>query len=230
MFEEITLKLEEDILEFSEYFLQFRLNLDPRIDTLKESVLSQKLSKESLALLTNMKSCQIRVDKDIQAFNKLLSENKQYKNKKDWFISNRNLNDFLQTCESVFEDYDKFLRKDIKLLKETFEKLKDSITTLDQKIKEYNQHAFFKFVEISEDFDTLNKVVILGYKITELDKISFDDFKKKYKEVDDSFLKYLKFLNVPLDKKEEYKWLDLLENYFGTFELEDFKSVIYPKP
>lgn len=229
MFEEITLKLEEDILKFSEYFLQFRLNLDPRIDTLKESILSQKLSKESLALLTNMKSCQIRVDKDIQAFNKLLSENKQYKNKKDWFISNRNLNDFLQTCESVFEDYDKFLRKDIKLLKETFEKLKESITILDQKIKEYNQHAFFKFVEISEDFDTLNKVVILGYKITELDKISFDDFKKKYKEVDNSFLKYLKFLSVPLDKKEEYKWLDLLENYFGTFELEDFKSVIYPK-
>lgn len=171
--EKISLTLEKDILNFSNTFTKFKLIFDTELDTLKESVLSQKLSNEAKSLLLDLKNCQIRVNKDTQKINKLLNNLTYILTKKEWFNTNRNLIDFLDTCNNVFEEYNIFLRKDIKILKVTFEKLSDSVKTLNEKIKEYNKNVDLKFVEITNRFNLLNKVINFGYKITNLEKNIF---------------------------------------------------------
>lgn len=50
---------------------------------------------------------------------------------------------------------------------------------------------------------------------------------KIYPEAGKSLLNYLKFFDDNLNNREEWKWLDLLENYFDTFSNNDFKNVLY---
>lgn len=227
--EGVTLKLEEDLLNFSNFFLKFRLQIDSSIDTLQESILLKKLTKESQNLLLGMKECQIRIDKDISTLESILEKKSQY-SKGTWFRSNRNVIDAFQTCESIFAEYNKFLRKDISLLKETFEKLEESIKKLNNLIKEYNKTAQLKIEEISEKYETLHKVVILGFKITEPVLLSFEEFQKLYPEADLTFLGYLKGINADCNRKEEWKWLNDLEKYFDSFEVGNFSNVVYPDP
>lgn len=225
--EEVTLNLEEDLLDFSNLFLKFRLQIDSSVDTLQESVLLKKLTKESQSLLLGMKECQIRVDKDISTLENILEKKQQY-GKGTWFRSNRNIIDAFQTCESIFAEYNKFLRKDISLLKETFEKLEKSIKKLNELIKGYNKTTQLKIEEISEKYETLHKVVVLGFEITKPTLISFEEFQKLYPEADLAFLRYLKGINADCNnKKEEWKWLNDLEKYFDTFDVGDFTDVVY---
>lgn len=68
----------------------------------------------------------------------------------------------------------------------------------------------------------------MGIKLQTWKKISFKDFQEIYPEADKAFLNYLKFLNDTLENREEWKWLDLLENYFDALnDASTFKDVLY---
>ena len=216
MIEKLVAMLENDILTFSELFQAFQLNFDNKYSHFTESKLSARLSRESQDLLLKLKLCQERVQNDIAQINPWLSSKKQL-DKKSWFVSNLNLRDCFNTCENTIACYDKFLRKDIKLLKDTFEALIQSIKTLNEKLKEYNNCAKYAFVTIDESFETLNKVVVLGFKITDLKLLTLSDFQKLYPEADTDFVNYLR-RKGKLNKKEEWKWLSTLEDYFESLE------------
>lgn len=223
----ITLKLEKDLLDFSNLFLSFHLKVGSSVDTLKESVLLDKLSNESKNLLLDMKECQTRIDNDI--FNlKIILEKKLQYDKGAWFKTNRNVVDALQTCEKILTDYNNFLRKDISLLKETFEKLEKSIKNLNNLISDYNKIAQFKLETVSEKYETLNKIIFLGFKITDCKLLTFEDFQKLYPDADITFLRYLKGTKDNLKKRKEWEWLNTLEKYFDTFN-KNIRDVIYPK-
>lgn len=212
MIEKLTEFLEKDLLYFSKTFQAFQLNFDNAYSHLSENKLTSKLSSEAQDLLSKLKLCEKRILNDTVQINCWLADRRQI-NKKTWFISNLNLRDCFNTCENTINLYDKFLRKDIKLLKETFEGLIHSIKILNDKLKDYNDFAEYSFITIDESFTTLNKTVILGVDITNLKLLSLSDFQKLYTEADNDFVKYVN-RKGDVDKKEEWKWLYTLEEYF----------------
>lgn len=212
MIEKLTEFLEKDLLYFSKTFQAFQLNFDNTYSHLSENKLTAKLSSEAQDLLSKLKLCEKRILNDTVQINCWLADRRQI-NKKTWFISNLNLRDCFNTCENTITLYDKFLRKDIKLLKETFEGLIHSIKVLNDKLKDYNDFAEYSFITIDESFTTLNKTVILGVDITNLKLLSLSDFQKLYPDADNDFVKYVN-RKGDVDKKEEWKWLYTLEEYF----------------
>lgn len=224
-------QLYTDILEFSKLFFMFKLNFSSQNDdTLEESVLRKKLSKDTEDLLVKMDECYKRVENDLNSFKTLLTKKLQYKNKKDWFRDHLNYRDFLQTCENTLKQHDEFLRKDLKPLKNMFTSLISKIKELNKVIEVYNEYAIWKFPLISEKFETLNKIIILGFDITVPQTMTIKEFQKLYPEADLPFIRYLKGINLNLTRKQtEYEWLSILEKYFDTFNIGDFADVVYPK-
>ena len=212
MIEKLTEFLEKDLLYFSKAFQAFQLTFDNTYSHLSESKLTAKLSSEAQDLLSRLKLCEKRILNDITQINCWLADRRQL-NKKTWFISNLNLRDCFNTCENTVACYDKFLRKDIKLLKETFEGLIHSIEVLNNKLKDYNDYAEYSFIVIDESFTTLHKTVIPGFDITKSELLSLNDFQKKYPAADNDFVEYVN-RKSDADKKEEWKWLYSLEEYF----------------
>ena len=78
-------------------------------------------------------------------------------------------------------------------------------------------------------YKTLNKVVILGFKITEPTYLTLEEFQKLYPDADVTFSRYLKGIHDDFKERKEWEWLKVLEKYFDTFDTGNFKNVLYPK-
>ena len=161
--------------------------------TLNESKLSDKLAKESKDLLLDIKNCTTRIQKDIQSLNYIIQHELQYKNKASWYNDYSNLRDCLNTCENTINTYNTFLRKDIKILKESFKNLIDALIDYQKVVKIYNQNRKEYFLpEVTKKHELLYQTVSIGFSVVDLKDISFQKFREEYPEADESFNQYLK--------------------------------------
>lgn len=86
-----------------------------------------------------------------------------------------------------------------------------------------------KLKRFLKKYKTLNKVVILGFKITEPTYLTLEEFQKLYPDADVTFSRYLKGIHDDFKERKEWEWLKVLEKYFDTFDTGNFKNVLYPK-
>lgn len=202
-----------NVLEFSSIFEKIRTKC---YQNLTESIYKEKPIKGSKELLIDLKNCNNRVQNDIKHIRIFLKEDV----KKKYIIeTNINLRDLAETLDQLFLRYNKFIRKDIDLLKTNLQTLINSVRDLSRLIVEYNSNHDIKIFEFSKSKEFLNEVVNLGFNITKLEDISYEDFSKKYPEADQKFKRYLNtVLAGKISDRYEYKWLQLLDQYLGTFD------------
>lgn len=229
---EITDDIYNNIQRIRTLFFKFTLDfgrLNSR--TLKESKLSDKLAIDSKNILISMKNCVQRVDRDVKDIEVAIVNGLHYSSKSTWYCDNRNFKDCFLTCENVLTLYDKFLRKDIKLLKENFETLVNALLRLQKAIEKYNKlNPNLKLPEITKDYKILYQTVSIGFSVVDLKDISFQKFKEDYPEADESFNQYLKAIRDDKRDRKEWEWLKALEDYFVALDVGDFNDVLYPKP
>lgn len=228
---EITDDIYNNIQRIRTLFFKFTLDfgrLNSR--TLNESKLSDKLAKESKDLLLDIKSCTARIQKDIQSLSYIIQHELHYKSKAFWYNDYSNLRDCLNTCESTINTYNTFLRKDIKILKESFKNLIDALIEYQKVVKIYNQGRKEYFLpEVTKKHELLYQTISLGFSVVDLKDISFQDFRKEYPEADESFNQYLKAVRDNKKDRKEWEWLKALEEYFVALDVGDFNEVLYPK-
>lgn len=202
-----------NVLEFSSIFEKIRTKC---YQNLTESIYKEKPIKGSKELLIDLKNCNIRVQNDIKHIRIFLKEDV----KRKYIIeTNINLRDLAETLDQLFLRYNKFIRKDIDLLKTNLQTLVNSVKDLSRLIVEYNNNHDIKIFEFSKSKEFLNKVVNLVFNVTKLEDISYEDFSKKYPEADQKFKRYLNtVLSNKIDDRYEYRWLQLLDQYLDTFD------------
>lgn len=214
---EIIEKLYKDIVDFKADFFEFVSSFKEDYDiTLNESVLRFDLSSQSMDLLRHMKTNCKRIRKDL-ALLEQYDKNSKELSRRQQYESYLNMRDLLQTCETTFALYDRFIRKDLEPLKNIFEEFFNLTKILATNLKEHNKKYSNKLPIIDAGYPTMNKVVNLGFEITRLERITFQDFADKYPLVDSKYLKYLEFLKDPLNDRFEYQWYDSFLRYLDSF-------------
>lgn len=217
-FLEVIEELIENVIDFKTDFFKFVSNFNEKHDiTLKESILRSTLGKESISLLKSMKECCQRIQDNLKML-------EFYNTKPNINLASNairiklNIRDLYQICETTLELYDKFIRKDLDPLKKVFKEFTSLIETFSLKLKDFSEKHSIKFPVITGDYPTLHKVVNLGFEITTLERIAFQEFTGKYKDlINDKYFKYLEFLKDPLDDRYEYQWVNTLINYEDSF-------------
>lgn len=209
-----------DVVAFGDTFHEFVVWFREEHNiTLTESKLRNRLSTQALDLLGKMKRCCSRLEKDIESLEHCSSYNLT-PSKKDYVIWRFNVRDLLQTCENTLSLYEGFIRKDLKPLRDTFDVFIRLLKRFDNIVQKYNSTTDKILPVIDNSYTTLNKIVNLGFEITTIETMSFQDFSQKYKQdgVDEKYLKYLEFLQDPLNERTEWEWMEPFLEYLDSFE------------
>lgn len=187
---------------------------------IKKVLIESKLpniENQAKELFADLKKCNKRLQSDIQILQKYLKNNDTF-SKQQIFESNSNLRDLALTCDQVLQKYDKFVRKDVEILKNELSVFVNLIKQLNAAIQNYNQTSELKLLIFSQGYDFLNQVVNLGFEITDLKLMNLEDFGKKYKNEFDfaKFKAFLKTQKDPITDRLEYKWIKVLYDYFES--------------
>ncbi|MCQ2248114.1 MAG: hypothetical protein MJZ50_03800 [Treponema sp.] len=206
--------LRKDIHEFYKLFGNLRIIICPSGGEKVEEGIEERAQE----LLIDLKECSSRIQGDINTIKELINNKSLKLNCID--DANENIFDLSSTCNSVFERYNVFPKKEIPLLKNNLCILVDAFKELDDLIFKYNDNTTESLLfQPSLKFDLIKKIIDSEIDITApLPSISLDDFCKIIPKESKKFVSYLDAIKDKKSPRNKIQWKEKYNEFRKIFK------------